>query len=284
MQSQIEPFHYRIAKPGYSVFPGAHPGQAVASGQLFKRHEPLLASPDPRRIDLRASVLDPFNHYRVRVFQQHSPLTVYLLADLSASMGYQGQQDKRQVIADFVSGTALAAQQVGDPLGFIGCAEAIARQWIVPAGPAAGRFQILAQQLRQARLQGSAQALLKVAPLLPARRSLVFLLSDFHFELTQLARLMQSLSRHAVVPLVLWDAAECIDLPEWGLIRLQDSESRAGRLLWMRPKLKEKIQQAFTDRQASLRQQFRAFGAEPLFFSQGYQAERLTRYFQQRPL
>ncbi len=55
MTQAIESFHYRLAHPGYSVFPGAHPGQMVGSGQLFKRHEPLLASPDPRRIDLRAS-------------------------------------------------------------------------------------------------------------------------------------------------------------------------------------------------------------------------------------
>ena len=39
-------FHYRIAAPSPRVFPGSHPGRMVASGQLFQRHEPLIASPD----------------------------------------------------------------------------------------------------------------------------------------------------------------------------------------------------------------------------------------------
>ncbi|WP_256360841.1 hypothetical protein [Methylomonas koyamae] len=74
----------------------------VGNGQLFKRHEALLARPDPRRLDLRASVLDPFGQYRVRAYQEHDRVEVMVLADLSASLAYAGRFDKREVLATWL--------------------------------------------------------------------------------------------------------------------------------------------------------------------------------------
>lgn len=273
----IETFQYRLARPGYSVLPGAHPGQMVGSGQLFKRHEALLASPDPRRIDLRASLLDPFGGYRVRVFQQHSKLTVYAIADLSASM----TPAKLQTLVDFVLSAAQSALQSGDNFGFIGCGPVIDRHWLLPAGASMPAFRELVRRLITFSPHGAADSLSQVAPLLPARRSLLFLISDGHFPLSRLRHILQPLTAHAVVPLVIWDAAEYTDLPDWGLVRFHDAESRRARTLLMRPALKQRIIEAYRQRQAALRQTFRAFGMEPLFLSDGYRAERLTHYFQQ---
>ncbi len=275
----IESFHYRLAHPGYSVFPGAHPGQTVGGGQLFKRHEPLLASPDPRRIDLRASVLDPFQHYRVRVFQQHSKLAVFVIADLSASM-----RASLHWLADFVLSAAQSALQCGDSFGFIGCGPALDRRWWLPAGQAMQPVRALTERLREFQPHGSAGGLVSAATRLPARRSLVFWVSDCHFDAASLPNILRPLTPHAVVPLVAWDEAEYRSLPDWGLVRFQDAENRRARTLLMRPGLKRRIEQGFEDRRQHLRRSFRAFGMEPLFVGGSYRAEAMDRYFLQHVL
>lgn len=279
MSTAIQSFHYRLAHPGYSVFPGAHPGQMVGSGHLFKRHQPLLASPDPRRIDLRASVLDPFQHYRVRVFQQHSKLTVYVLVDLSASM--HGQLP---AVSEFVLSAAQSAVQMGDSFGFIGGGLSIDHQWILPAGPAMQPVRELADRLARFRTENSAESLSKIAPLLPNKRCLLFLVSDYHFPLAQLQTILQPLTSHAVVPIVWWNTAEYSNLPDWGLLRFKDAESRRCKTLLMRPALKQRIIHAFENRRVQLRQGFRAFGMEPLFLTDGYRAETVNNYFQRQAL
>lgn len=272
-------FHYRLAQPGYSAYPGAHPGQTLGSGQLFKRHEPLLASPDPRRIDLRASFLDPFQHYRVRAFQQHSKLAVYVIADLSASMA-----GRREALADFVAAAAQSAMQLGDSFGFIGCGERLDRHWLLPAGLGLQPAQDLSRRLRGAVLQGGADALQQVAPLLPSRRALLFLYSDCHFGLDRLRRILQPLAAHAVVPLLPWQADQAEKLPDWGLLRLQDAESGRRQTLWMRPSLKRRLIEAALLRQTALQHVFRSFGMEALFVGGAYSNEPLNRYFLQRAL
>lgn len=275
----VERFHYRLARPGYTAFPGAHPGQATGSGQLFKRHEPLLASPDPRRIDLRASVLDPFNAYRVRVYQQHSRLQVFVVADLSASM-----QSKLPMVSDFIESAAHSVIENGDAFGFMGCETGLSQRWCVPSGLHLHAFRHLAHDLRTFRAHSTAAGLTQVAPWLPARRSLLFFVSDCHFPAEQLRDILHPLARHVVVPLVLWSEEESATLPDWGLVRFQDAEHHRSRTLWMRPSLKRRIEKAITDRQSELRQVFRGFGLEPLFMTGRYVAERLNTYFLQHAL
>lgn len=275
-------FRYRPARPAAGVFPGAHPGQMVGGGQLFKRHEPLIASPDPRRIDLRASVLDPFGGYRVRVYQQNCALDVYLIADLSASMSFIGRANKQRMLVDFLLSAASSAFSYGDNFGFIGCGRWLEQRWLVQGCRQMGRIRALANQLQNHQFAQGSESLPETARFLPASRALVFLLSDFHFSAERLHSLMHALSRHDVVPLVLWDSAEYLDLPQWGLIKYQDMENGSTRTLFMRPALRRKIVQAYEQRRRQLQQAFRAFGAEPLFIDGHYQAACVDHYFQQR--
>jgi uncharacterized protein (DUF58 family) len=275
-------FRYRPARPAAGVFPGAHPGQMVGGGQLFKRHEPLIASPDPRRIDLRASVLDPFGGYRVRVYQQKSTLDVYLIADLSASMSFPGRLNKQRVLVDFLLSAASSAFSYGDSFGFIGCGRQFEQRWLVQGCRQMGSIRALASHLESHVFAQGSESLPETARFLPASRALVFLLSDFHFGADRLHSLMHAINRHDVVPLVLWDSAEYLDLPPWGLIKYQDMENGSLRTLFMRPALRRKIVQAYEQRRRQLQRAFRGFGAEPLFIDGHYQAAHVDHYFQQR--
>ena len=181
----------------------------AGNGQLFTRHDSLLARPDPRRLDLRASVLDPFGNYRVKVFQQaHAGLPMVLVADLSASMGFHGQHSRQQALADFVISAALSANQTGDSFSFIGCGKQIDSTWLLAANRSYGSAAELSTKLRQAHLASKAESLLQLTPLLPAKRSLIFLASDFFMPLAKIKSVLAQLANHIVVPVVFWDDTE----------------------------------------------------------------------------
>lgn len=274
-------FYYRKSAQ-QSVFPGAHIGKMVGSGQLFKQHTPLINSPDPRHIDLRASVLDPFGQFLVKTFQQQSRLDVFLLADLSTSMGYQGQHNKQQILVDCLLSIAKSAHAIGDRFGFVGCGQKIDPKLLIsPANLQQGRVVELAKMLEQITLKGQAESLLQAVNYLPSRSSLVFLLSDFYMPIHKIQQQMQRLNQHTVVPLVLWDQKESAHLPQWGIVKFVDMEQGKTRTLFMRPTLHQKITQAFEQRKQQLRHCFRAFGCEPLFIEKGYRAEAVSQYFLQ---
>jgi uncharacterized protein (DUF58 family) len=270
---------YRLLWQTGSVYPGAHPGQMIGAGHLFKRHEPLIASLDPRRIDLRATVLDPFSGYRVRVYQQLSAVNVYLIADLSASMSHGS---KKPALIRFLLTAAGSAFSYGDSFGFIGCAENVIRQWLIPSCQQLGPVTALAEQLRASRFSGTAEGLRQASAYLPSSRSLVFLLSDCHFSLQQLREVLAMLQPHDVIPLVLWDQEEYTGLPGWGLVSFLDMENQTRRTLLMRPALRQKIIDSYRRRQHELQRCFRAFGAEPLFISENYTTRSINCYLQQR--
>ncbi len=275
-------FYYRKAAQ-YNVFPGAHAGKIAGNGLLFKHHKPLISAPDPRHIDLRASLLNPFSQYQVKSFQQQSRLDVFLLADLSASMSYQGNVHKQQALVDCLLSVTKSAHATGDRFGFVGCGQTVDAQLLIsPANLQQGRVNEIAKRIQVTAFTGQADSLLQAANYLPNSSALVFLLSDFYMPIKMIQQQMQRLNKHTVVPLVLWDKKESSDLPRWGVVKFSDLEKRQTRTLWMRPSLKNKIQSAFRQRKQQLQHCFRRFGCEPLFMHQGYRAESISQYFLQR--
>ncbi|MCQ8180166.1 MxaS protein [Methylomonas sp. SURF-1] len=282
MASRIEPFCYRLPRPAVEVYPGAHPGQMVGNGQLFKRHEALLARPDPRRLDLRASLLDPFGQYRVKAYQEHDRVEVMVLADLSASLAYSGVFDKRQVMLDLIRAIAESALACGDRIGFAGFGAGEKPLLYAPPGGDLSWLSSLNGVLEQLPQQRGCHGLWQADAYLPRRRALLFLLGDGHWPTAQLPALLASVGRHELVPLLIWDAAEYRALPDWGLLALQDPESGRRRRLWLRPSLKRRIELAYSRRRCLLQRLFRAAGSEPLFIEQGYRVEQFNRYFLER--
>jgi len=67
----------------------------------FAAHARLFDVPDPRRLDLRASISDMRGDWLIRTFMQPASITVHVLLDVSASMRF-GQPGKLQVAADFL--------------------------------------------------------------------------------------------------------------------------------------------------------------------------------------
>lgn len=272
--------HYTIPWRASGSYPGHHPSLQKGGGLEFRNHVPLIDAPDPRRFDIRASLRDPFGQLRVRVYQQTSSIPVYVIADLSASMRFTGQNSKRDVLADFVSCLSYSAYRTGDTFGFVGCAEAASRPWVLPPTLNRAAVSEVADQLyTKAFAAKNSDGLLHAAEHLGGRRALVFLVSDFHFSEDLLEQVLATLAYHDVVPVMLWDRQEYEKLPELGLARVMDPETNQDRLLFMRPSLKKRIQQTFTERRERLFDLFSQYGRPPLLLQDGFDSDEVTHYF-----
>ena len=276
----IHEFHYRVGAPVRGHFPGRHRSRRGDSGFEFRGHASLLDAPDPRRLDLHASLRDPFGQWTVRVYSQRQSIPVLLVADLSASMGFEGEWRKLDVLADFADSLAWSAWRSGDGFGFIGCADAVRADLYLPPTRARGAGAPLAQRLRALQpAGGSAHGLQQAHRHLGRQRSLVFLASDFHLPLADVSAVLASFANHDVVPVVLWDPAEFTLTAPRGLAAVADPEGGRQRLVWWRPALRERWAERAAERRAALLHLFRAQRLKPLFIEGAFDADAVTRHF-----
>ena len=275
----IAAFHYRLPGPARGVHPGAHPGRQRGGGLEFRGHATLLAAPDPRRFDVAATLRDPFGRLMIRVYGQRSAISVRVLADVSASMGFEGHCRKLDLLADFTESLAWSAYRNGDRFAFTACDSDIRPELVQPLTRTRTAGAALAARLRALEPAGrSAQGLLKAAAQMPAARALVFVVSDFHFPSALLRALLEQLAMHSVVPVVLRDSAEA-RVPRFGVARLGDPETGARRTLLLRPSLARRLQAAMAQRAQRLTDCCSDFGVKPLFVEDRFDADALTRHF-----
>lgn len=276
----IAEFHYAVGWRPAGAHPGSHPSGQRGGGDEFAGYVPFLSHPDPRHLDVRASLHDPFGQPMVRSFRQRSSVPVFVVADLSASMGFRGTGAKQENLARFAASACHSAYRSGDPFGFIGCDETLRTDLLLPLRFHKGAAPELYHRLSRLSLRGrSATALQFAAQHLGRQRALVFLVSDFHLPPARLDTLLGNLVRHDVVPLVLWDSAEYERLPGFGLACVEDPETGERRRLFMRPGLREKFREGFEKRREALIRLCTRFGREPFFLVDAFDAEALTRYF-----
>lgn len=277
---RVEEFHYKIPWRAKGIHPGHHPGRYLTGGFEFRDYQSLMDAPDPRRIDIRVSLRDPFERLLVRAYTQKTAVPVYAIADLSASMGFEGRFRRLDVLADFIASLGYSTYRSGDPFAFIGCDQEIRAEFLQPPTRSKDAGVGLAQRLRCFEPEGrGSNALALAGRMMATRRALVFLLSDFYFSTDLQEKILTSLARHCVVPVVFTDSREHAGLPAFGIVQALDSETAQRCTLLMRPALRAKIRQRYLRYRKSLVEICRKYGTSPLFIDDAFAAEQVTRYF-----
>ncbi|HKU17102.1 MAG TPA: DUF58 domain-containing protein [Steroidobacteraceae bacterium] len=273
-------FHYRVPHRGGGWRQGSHPGSSLGMGQEFVSHRRLYDWPDPRRLDVRASLRDVRSDWLVRVNRQRISVPVHVIVDVSASMSFGSQGRKLQVAADFVAALGQSAFRVGDSVGMYAFDNRARNDLFVPALFSRGMGTVMAGMLAgcQASAAGS-EGLEEVVLHVAGRHSLVFLISDFHWPIERLAAVLEMLATSHVVPMVIWDPAEAEPPAKDALMPLRDMESGAQRTLWMRPRLRARWVDAVAQRRTQLIDLCTARGTRPFFVSGRFDSDALSRYF-----
>jgi uncharacterized protein (DUF58 family) len=275
---------YRIRWRADGLQAGSHRSRAVGAGEEFRGVVPLVEGRDARRIDLRASLADPFGRPWVREFRQRSRVPVMLLADLSRSMRFVGEADRTALTADFAQALAQAAFRRGDRFGFVGCDGEVRKELLVPPTRSAHAGALVAARLAGLgpRAQGrpaGAQGLLQAVRWLPQKRSLVFVLTDLYWPAGLLDTLLRRLALHEVVVVALADSVETQPPARWGLARLADLETGQERVVVLRPGLAERLAAAQRARREEAARVARHHGAWLLVAEDGLDLPALARHF-----
>jgi uncharacterized protein (DUF58 family) len=259
---------------------GAHRGRDAGGLGTYRDQVSFLSLPDARRIDMRATLRDPFEGVHVRRFEARTAVEIWALVDLSGSMRYRGAADRMTLARDLCTGLAASATRIGDGFGVIGCDAAIRADLYLPAtrrrGPALATVDRLTSVPRRA---SSAAGMLDAARQLTGRPKLVFVISDFRWPETLIGRVFGALALHDTVPVLLADSAEEAGLPDWGLVELDDLEGGGRRLVFLRPSLRRRWIDRERQRREGLRAAALAAGARaPFVLSDRFDADALSRH------
>lgn len=274
----VQEFRYRAPGrvPGWHA--GSHAGSMPGAGLQFASHLRLQDHPDPRRLDLRASIASLRPGWLVRVNRQQAAMTVRLLVDVSASMRF-GTPAKLAVAAAFVRALGQSAFRVGDAVGMAAFDRSERADLRVAAWRHRGMGEMLADLLLQSEGgAGGLEGLREAATLQAGRNGIVFLVSDFQWPLEGLPAVLDALGPAHVVPLVVWDAAEVEPPAGDGLALLRDAESGRRRTLWLRPALRHRWREAVAQRRAELDGLFGARGLRPFYLQGAFDADALGEH------
>ena len=271
---------YRLDRRAGGIHPGMHAGTESGGGLEPLLHGTLLDGRDPRRLDLLASLRDPLRRLLVRRYRQRASIRVCVLADLSASVGVHGRGDRTAILAGLVSALGYSAGRAGDAFAFFGCDARLREEFVLPPTKVTGAWTGLAARLGAFTPRGAGSTgLLEALPIIGGRRSLVFLVSDFHFPLDLLDAVLAGLARHQVVPVVLSDSGEHEPAPGFGLVRVADAETGEERTLVMLPALRRRLRAESERRRRALSRCFAAHGVEPIELADRFDADRVNDYF-----
>ncbi len=255
----------------------------------FAAHARLFDQPDPRRLDLRASITDVRGDWLVRTYLQPASITVHVMVDISASMFF-GQPGKLHIAAQFLHSLGISAHTYGDALSLLPFDEQFREDLYMP--PRRGRAvgALMADTILQATSTTTVQRKSHVHSLnesafetavsrLEGTTGMVFLLSDFHWTFHKLDTVLDKLSGATLVPVVIWDKAEVVP-PEAGqLLYARGLESQTRRQLWISEKKRKQWLDKVQEQRQQLTELFARRNSAPFFIETEFNAERLSRYF-----
>lgn len=287
--SDVREFAYKLAGTSPDRRPGAHQSHQAGSGMRFSSYARLFDAPDPRRLDLRASLRDVKGEWLVRSYLQPASLTIYAIADISASMRF-GEPGKLRVTADFLCSLAQSASRYGDALSLLPFDDVCRPDLFIPPQRHRALAESLVTQLLQSNDSELSEkrngdkmcALADTVRHVPIRNTLVFIVSDFHGPLAPLAESLDVLSATTVVPMVIWDQAETEPPPANRLLQAREIASPRKTSVWLSARKRRDWLDNVQQRRFALNALFQRYHCAPLFVEHAFDADAMTRHFLER--
>ena len=232
----------KIAEVDYYVrwYSGQHdlgiwPSRQAGGSAEFETISEYQLGDNPRSINWSATARTGGHQILKNTRLTETNLAVFLVVDLSQSMDFGTVRvTKRRLGAEISAILAHAAWRCGDRVGFIGYGSDVAIQWPL-RNPKDYRLQI-PQKVLETRSNGNRRGagLVQALSKLPAKRSLVFLISDFQEDLGGIEGALKPVALlHDVVSIVIWDPREKILPEKWCIAALRDLETGRSRVIWL---------------------------------------------------
>ena len=278
--NNIETFDYHINWKTKGHHPGQHKSDQRGMGIEFAGHSNLIDYPDPRRIDIRQSMRDPLEQIYVRIFNQRSTTPVMVVTDLSSSMNYGQKKTKLSLAAEIATVITNSATSKSDALGFIGFNDHTETNWWSPLSYRPHKTRLLIDRLKKHNPKSSGhQGIKNVFMILPNDHTLIFLISDFHMPKIDIEYSLSKLTKHTLVPIILWNKSEYQDLPRFGIVSVTDPESGQEKTIFLRKKMLTKIKNTYKKRKDELEKLFLKYNSPAFFVNDDFIPLEMTKYF-----
>ena len=251
-------------------------------GIEFEEVRPYQVGDDVHSIDWNVTARSdrPF----VKLFREEREMSVMLLVDLSLSQNFgSSTQSKRELVSELGATLAMSAIKNNDRVGLTLFSSEVEKS--IPPGKGPTHVLRLIRELLYCEPMGTGTNLRRALEHLnrtSKRRSVVFLISDFQdsgFEsVLKVAR-----RRHDIIPVVVSDPRET-EIPDVGLVRLQDAETGEVVMLDTARRKNRDLYQQLGSQQAENRDAaLRRLEMEPIHLVTGEDLVRpLRRYFDVR--
>jgi len=280
MKFYQDTFDYHISWKSKGHHPGQHKSAQRGMGIEFAGHATLLDYPDPRRIDIRQTIRDPFEQIQVRIFNQRSATPVMIITDLSASMNFGSQKTKLEHASEIATVITNSVVAKSDAIGFIGIEDNINPQWVARLSYKPYKTQNLINRLSNYQAKkGGHRGIKSVYQFLPKDKTLIFFISDFHIPIKDIKEGFSLLNRHQVVPIVLWNKSEYENLPSFGILTVNDPESGKESTMLLRKNMNKRIQRNFNERKKLLEKTFIQLNSPAFFVGEEFKPLQMTEYF-----
>lgn len=280
--SEAKPFAYRVPWKSSSAHLGDHRGTARGVGHEYRGNVPLIDYPDARRLDLRQSVRDPMEQIQVRQFNQDNTTPVFAVCDLSSSMQYGGRRRKLDLALEIAASVARSAYDNNDMFSLVSYHDHVVEEATLTLSHQVHQaFEVMQQLEAFERMRAGAEGVLEVPQYLSQHRGLVFWISDFHMPLALIEKALNMMSRHLIVPVVLWDEREYRKLPRFGFGNMLDPETGHHRTIFFRETVRQQFEAAFAERRQALEHLFLSFESPTLHIEGEYTPEAMSHYFEQ---
>ncbi|OUV04159.1 MAG: hypothetical protein CBC42_00180 [Betaproteobacteria bacterium TMED82] len=279
MEKKLE-FQYKLRKLSRSTRPGGHKSSVRGPGVIFNRCVPLINYPDPRRLDVKSSLLDPFEQWLVKEYKQRVSISVVAVIDLSTSTSFNGSISGLKVVKEFLKGLSRSSARYGDRLGLVGFDNRFREEWYFSVARRNNLTENVIDDLVEGYVgERGHKGLTQVINWLPKESSLVFFVSDFHWSLDQLEKFLVSNAKHQVIPVVLEDDVEKTGFPNKGVAFVTDIETGKKRLVWLSDEFNDKLSQRYNKRKEILNSLCLKQQIIPLYMRGNFDAEKVTAYF-----
>ncbi len=273
-------FQYKLSGFSKSSRPGSHKSSERGSGMEFNRLVSLQQYPDPRRLDLRASFIDPYERWLVREFKQRSAVPVFAIVDLSASVRFHGLQNGKNLIAKILTSVMNSVRRYGDRFGLIGFDNKFRQDWFMPATQRVPvNFDTLNLQFPPGKTGRGHKGLMEAPNWLPKEKCLLFFISDFHISLNLLSHFFSRTISHQVVPIILEDEVEHSGYDRFGFAFLSDSETRRKKLVLLTKKFKDSLKENYRKRDQQILAICRQYNCRPAKILGDFDPKVLTEHF-----
>lgn len=226
-------------------------------GVEFDEVRPYEAGDDVRTIDWNVTARTGVPY--IKRYAEERELTILFLVDVSGSQGYgSGPRSKMELAAEVTALLALTAIRNQDKIGLILFSDKIVSY--IP--PRKGRDSVMRLVREVLAAEDDAEGGTDIAEALrflngvQKRRAVVFLVSDFLAPAESYERLLRATARHHdVICVPVSDPAES-NLPDVGLVELEDPETGALALV---DTSSAAVRRAFAARAAEAREELKTF-------------------------